>query len=216
MGEEIDVRFHVRIDGLAREPLADCVVISGGDLVDTTAAVRRATAAGLIVVGGDEGVAVTCLTMGADAWLPAGSGARLIGAQIRARLKGDTARATRDALEAGRVRMDVAARTVVVDGAELRLKPREFDLLKVLLQNSGVALSRDRILAGAWGARFVGDPKTVDVHVAWLRPKLEDSGLRVTTLRGMGYRLDVLEDRGQPAASGERSGEAPATTVRRS
>jgi DNA-binding response OmpR family regulator len=74
------------------------------------------------------------------------------------------------------------------------MTPREFDLLRVLMENVGVVLSRDRILAGAWGSRFVGEPKTVDVHVAWLRPKLEGSGLRVTTLRGVGYRLDVLED----------------------
>ena len=59
----------------------------------------------------------------------------------------------------------------------------------------GVALSRDRILASAWGTRFVGEPKTVDVHVAWLRPKLEGSQVRVTTLRGIGYRLDVLQEK---------------------
>ncbi|TMF49498.1 MAG: hypothetical protein E6I21_11380, partial [Chloroflexi bacterium] len=57
----------------------------------------------------------------------------------------------------------------------------------------GTVLSRDRILAAAWGPRFVGEPKTVDVHVAWLRPKLEASGVRITTLRGIGYRLDELE-----------------------
>jgi len=60
--------------------------------------------------------------------------------------------------------------------------------------NRGVVLSRDRILAAAWGTRFVGEPKTVDVHIAWLRPKLEGSQLRITTLRGIGYRLDVLEE----------------------
>jgi len=98
-------------------------------------------------------------------------------------------------VEVGRLRLDAGARRAEVDGRELQMTPREFDLLRVLVENRGVVLSRDRILAGAWGPRFVGEPKTVDVHVAWLRPKLDQSGIRVTTLRGVGYRLDVLDRR---------------------
>ena len=95
--------------------------------------------------------------------------------------------------KAGRLKLDAGARRVEVDGRELQLSPREFSLLEVFVSHQGVVLSRDRILAAAWDSGFVGEPKTVDVHVAWLRPKLEGSGLRVTTLRGIGYRLDVLE-----------------------
>jgi len=93
------------------------------------------------------------------------------------------------------MRLDVGARSVQVEGREIQMTPREFELLRVLIENKGLVLSRDRILAGAWGSRFVGEPKTVDVHVAWLRSKLDGSGIRVTTLRGVGYRLDVLDDR---------------------
>jgi arsenate reductase len=193
--EEIDVAWHRQASGLLRELSADVVVLDGADLVDATAAVRRATAAPLLIVGADERVAATCLAIGADAWLPSGSSWALVCAQVRALIRKRVTARLDAIVEIGRLRFDAAARRVEVDGRELPMTPREFELLKVLVENRGVVLSRDRILAGAWGSRFVGEPKTVDVHVAWLRPKLEGSGIRVTTLRGVGYRLDVLDDR---------------------
>jgi DNA-binding response OmpR family regulator len=102
-------------------------------------------------------------------------------------------------LTAGNALIDTDERRVTVGGDEIELSPREFELLRVMAENRGKALSRDRILAAAWGPRFVGEPKTVDVHIAWLRQKLEGTGLRVTTMRGLGYRLDVI-----PAQPAER------------
>jgi arsenate reductase (thioredoxin) len=195
--EEVDVVWHRQASGLLREPSADAVLLDGGDLVDATAAVRRATAASLLVVGADEHVAATCLAIGADAWLPARSAPTLVCAQLRALMRKRVARRAEAVVLVGRLRLDAGARRAEVDGHEIQMTPREFDLLRVLVENQGVVLSRDRILAGAWGSRFVGEPKTVDVHIAWLRPKLELSGIRVTTLRGVGYRLDVLND-GRP------------------
>jgi phosphate transport system protein len=73
------------------------------------------------------------------------------------------------------------------------LLPREFDLLVYLSSHPSRALRRAELLAAVWGPRYVGDPGTVDVHMAWLRDKLAgDPGLRITALRGVGYRLDVL------------------------
>lgn len=193
--QDVDVIWHRQASGLLRELSADAVVLDGADLVDATAAVRRATAAPLLVVGPDERLAATCLEIGADAWLPSGIALGLVCAQVRALLRKRVSDRLESVIEVGRLRLDASARRAEVEGRELQMKPREFDLLRVLVENRGVALSRDRILAGAWGSRFVGEPKTVDVHVAWLRPKLDRSGLRVTTLRGVGYRLDVLDDR---------------------
>jgi arsenate reductase len=194
--EQVDVVWHRQAGGLLREPSADAVLLDGGDVVDATAAVRRATAAAVLVVGADEHAAATCLAIGADAWLPPGSSPTLVCAQLRALVrKRVIRRAEAVVVEVGRLRLDAGARRAEVEGREIQMTPREFDLLRVLVENKGVVLSRDRILAGAWGSRFVGEPKTVDVHVAWLRPKLERSGIRVTTLRGVGYRLDVLDDR---------------------
>jgi DNA-binding response OmpR family regulator len=191
--DEVDVVWHRHMSGLQREPSADAVVVAGPDLVDSTAAVRRATAAPLLILGTDEHEAAACLAMGADVWLPSGSVSALVRAQLRALIRKRFAERLVAVVELGRLRLDAGARRAEIDGTEVQMTPREFDLLRVLVENSGVALSRDRILAGAWGPRFVGEPKTVDVHVAWLRPKLEGSGIRVTTLRGVGYRLDVLE-----------------------
>ena len=193
--EDIDVVWHRQTSGLLREPSADAVVLDGADLVDGTAAVRRATAASLLVVGADDRTAATCLAIGADAWLPSESSSGLICAQVRALLRKRVTGRVDAVLEVGRMRLDVGARSAEVEGREIQMTPREFELLRVLIENKGLVLSRDRILAGAWGPRFVGEPKTVDVHVAWLRPKLDGTGIRVTTLRGVGYRLDVLDDR---------------------
>ncbi|MGH9205737.1 MAG: response regulator transcription factor, partial [Acidimicrobiales bacterium] len=91
--------------------------------------------------------------------------------------------------------LDRAARTVHVDGTELRLAPKEFDLLSLLLRNNGRVLSRQAIIAAVWGNRFFGDPKTVDVHVRWLREKLEPFAhvpFRITTVFGIGYRIDRI------------------------
>jgi arsenate reductase len=193
--EDVSVAWHRQTSGLLREPSADVILVDGGDLIDATAAVRRATAATLLVIGASERVAATCLAIGADAWLPSDSSMGLVVAQVRALLRKPVPARLNAVIEIAGLRLDPAARRAQVDGRDLQMTPREFDLLKVLVENRGVALSRDQILAGAWGSRFVGEPKTVDVHVAWLRPKLELSGIRVTTLRGVGYRLDVLDER---------------------
>jgi len=193
--EDVHVAWHRQTSGLLRESSADLVVLDGADLVDATAAVRRATAATLLVIGANERVAATCLAIGADAWLPGDSSLGLVEAQVRALLRKPVTARLNAVIEIAGLRLDPGARRAQVEGRELQMTPREFDLLRVLLENKGVALTRDQILAGAWGSRFVGEPKTVDVHVAWLRPKLELSGIRVTTLRGVGYRLDVLDER---------------------
>jgi len=187
-----DVFAHRRVDGLQREPFVDAIVLDAIDLVDGTAAVRRATAAPLLIIGSDQAVAATCLGMGADAWLPSGSAMNLVAAQVQAMLAKRALSPPRRHLKVGRIELNSDARRAHVQDRELPLTPREFDLLNVFLLNEGTVLSRDRILAAAWGPRFVGEPKTVDVHVAWLRPKLEASGVRITTLRGIGYRLDEL------------------------
>ena len=93
-------------------------------------------------------------------------------------------------------RIDRAARTVHVHGAELRLAPKEFDLLSLLVLNAGRVLSRQTIIQRVWGSKFYGDSKTVDVHVRWLREKFESFDrlpFRITTVFGVGYRLDRLD-----------------------
>jgi len=102
---------------------------------------------------------------------------------------------TREVEEFGGFRIDRAARRVEAHGAEVRLAPKEFDLLSLLLLHAGRVLSRHTIINEVWGSRFYGDPKTVDVHVRWLREKFEkfeQLPFRINTVFGVGYRLDRL------------------------
>ena len=93
-------------------------------------------------------------------------------------------------LEFEDLHVDVAARRVVCGHAELRLKRREFDLLVYLLRYRGQVLSRERLLRNVWGYESAGDTRTVDVHVRWLRGKIEPEPAnpqRIQTVRGLGY-----------------------------
>lgn len=198
---EVEVAWHRDQDGILRERVIDAVLACGRDPVDMTALIRRVTASPLLVLGGDDSEAATCLNLGADVWLPAETSPRVVAAQLRRLLRGNRDRPRPGTMViAGNVIIDPEERRVTAGGLEIDLSPREFELLRVMAENRGKALSRDRILAAAWGPRFVGEPKTVDVHIAWLRQKLEGTGLRVTTMRGLGYRLDVI-----PLQPAERS-----------
>jgi DNA-binding response OmpR family regulator len=98
--------------------------------------------------------------------------------------------------EFGGFRIDRGARTVHVNSEEVRLAPKEFDLLSLLVLNAGKVQSRSLIIQRVWGSKFFGDHKTVDVHVRWLREKFErfeTLPFRITTVFGAGYRLDRLE-----------------------
>jgi len=93
-----------------------------------------------------------------------------------------------------RLRLDVAARRAFFDEQEVALRPKEFDLLAVLVAAAGEAVSRERLIAEVWDENWFGPTKTLDVHVSALRRKLGDRGERpdrITTLRGHGYRYEV-------------------------
>ena len=92
-------------------------------------------------------------------------------------------------LSIGKVEVDTARREVRLNGEPVGLTTREFDLLQYLAENQGLALSRRQLLDGVWGYDWVGDERTVDVHVLQVRKKLGDA-LNLATVRGVGYRLD--------------------------
>jgi len=96
-------------------------------------------------------------------------------------------------LHFGNLAIDETRREVRMNGEPVRIKPKEFDLLLFLARNRGVALSRDLILERVWGWTFDGNSRTVDVHVRWLREKIESNPAepaRIVTVRGMGYRFE--------------------------
>lgn len=115
-------------------------------------------------------------------------------ARIRALLRrAPSQRGTPDRLQSGDLVLDLIARRALYKDDELRLTHKEFDLLAALMRNKGAVLSRDLLLERVWGYEYSGQSKTVDVHVRWLREKIEkdpSEPRRIVTVRGVGYRFE--------------------------
>ena len=139
---------------------------------------------------------VVGLEIGADDYVTKPYSPRELVARIRAVLRRRVGEASVDSsvLEAGPVRMDVERHVVSVDGAEVALPLKEFDLLEYLLRNVGRVLTRGQLIDRVWGADYVGDTKTLDVHVKRLRSKVEaDPSVprHLVTVRGLGYKFEA-------------------------
>ena len=140
---------------------------------------------------------VVGLELGADDYVTKPYSARELIARIRAVLRrgsdSEETTAGDGVLEAGPVRMDVDRHTVSVNGEAITLPLKEFDLLEYLIRNSGRVLTRGQLIDRVWGADYVGDTKTLDVHVKRLRSKIESdpaNPVHLVTVRGLGYKLE--------------------------
>lgn len=139
---------------------------------------------------------VVGLELGADDYVTKPYSSRELIARIRAVLRRggeDDAGVGEGVLESGPVRMDVERHTVTVNGDQITLPLKEFDLLEYLMRNSGRVLTRGQLIDRVWGADYVGDTKTLDVHVKRLRSKIEAdpaNPVHLLTVRGLGYKLE--------------------------
>ena len=139
---------------------------------------------------------VVGLELGADDYVTKPFSSRELVARIRAVLRrgAEPAEPAPAVLEAGPVRMDVERHVVSVAGEPVRLPLKEFELLEFLLRNAGRVLTRGQLIDRIWGADYVGDTKTLDVHVKRLRAKIEPDPAQPTyllTVRGLGYKFDA-------------------------
>lgn len=142
---------------------------------------------------------VVGLELGADDYVTKPYSTRELVARIRAVLRRGAETEAAEAedeqiIEVGRVKMDVERHTVLVDGQSVPMPLKEFDLLEYLMRNAGRVLTRGQLIDRIWGANYVGDTKTLDVHVKRLRTKIESEPSRPTqlvTVRGLGYKFEV-------------------------
>lgn len=183
------------------------VMLPGMDGFKVCQALRRESDVPVIMLTArdDETDKVVGLELGADDYVTKPFGLRELLARVRAVLRrrdgnqdapvtGDDGVIPRtEGITFGTLVVSPQERRVLLNGAEVALRPREFDLLVYLVRNRGIALSRQQLLDNVWGVDYYGDPRTVDVHMRQLREKIESepaNPTRLVTVRGYGYRFE--------------------------
>ncbi|MGB9776016.1 MAG: response regulator [Anaerolineae bacterium] len=180
------------------------IILPGIDGFEVCRILRRESAVPILMLTArtDEVDKVVGLEVGADDYVTKPFSMRELLARVKALLRRE--RMLREELAAARAEgrerwtfgdltIDTASRRVYLRGEEVSLKPKEYDLLLFLARHRGMVLSRDLILERVWGWDFIGGSRTVDVHIRWLREKLEDdptNPTRIVTVRGIGYRFE--------------------------
>ncbi len=201
--------FEVSIAGTGPEALTE-FDRNGADLVlldlmlpglsgtEVCRAIRAKSQVPVIMLTAKDGEVdkVVGLEIGADDYVTKPFSSRELVARIRAvlRRRGDAEPAAPAAVEAGPVRMDVERHVVTVNGDGVTLPLKEFELLEFLLRNAGRVLTRGQLIDRVWGSDYVGDTKTLDVHVKRLRSKIEPDPAapqHLLTVRGLGYKYEA-------------------------
>ena len=177
------------------------VMLPGMDGLEVCRAIRREHDMPVLLLTAkvEEIDRIVGLELGADDYITKPFSMRELMARVKAHIrryrKSERAAADTAAglLVSGNLEVDIAGHRVRLNGREMDLRPREFRLLTLFMQRIGRALTRDQVLETLWSQDYIGDARTVDVHVRWLREKIEvDPGrpTRIVTVRGVGYRFE--------------------------
>jgi DNA-binding response OmpR family regulator len=156
----------------------------------------------MLTARGEEIDRVMGLEVGADDYLAKPFSFRELLARIRStlrRVEMDRQKVQMQPVALGQISLDPVSRRAFRSDKEMQLSSREYDLLAILMKNAGRALSREELLTQVWGSEWIGDPRTLDVHVRWLRLKVEEdpaSPQYIQTVRGHGYRFAGPEEVG--------------------
>jgi len=144
----------------------------------------------MLTARGEEQDELFGFELGVDEYISKPFSPKILVARVQAilnRVKGNE----NEVKEYGGIAIDVAGRTVFVDGKQIEFSLREYELLKYLIENEKIALSRDKILNNVWNYDYYGDSRTIDSHIKKIRHKLGKKGKYIETVRGIGYKFEV-------------------------
>ena len=144
----------------------------------------------MLTARGEERDELQGFALGADEYTSKPFSPKILVARVDAILRRSNAAAS-EVLDVGGIRIDKAAHQVTIDGKEIELSYKEFELLTYFVENQGIALSREKILNNVWNYDYFGDARTIDTHVKKLRSKLGAKGEYIKTIWGMGYKFEV-------------------------
>ena len=146
----------------------------------------------MLTARGEEQDELFGFELGADEYISKPFSPKILVARVEAILKrGKVSEKPNENIDKSGIEIDDKARTVTVDGKNVEMSLREYELLKYLLDNVGVALSRDKILNNVWNYDYYGDSRTIDSHIKKIRHKLVKKGKYIKTVRGIGYKFEV-------------------------
>ena len=145
----------------------------------------------MLTAKGDEKDELQGFELGVDEYISKPFSPKILVARVEAILRRAGKTASGDVMEAGGIHLDQAAHMVTIDGQNVELSYKEFELLTYFMENRGIALSREKILNNVWNYDYFGDARTIDTHVKKLRSKLGDKGDMIKTIWGMGYKFEV-------------------------
>lgn len=146
----------------------------------------------MLTARGDERDELQGFQLGVDEYISKPFSPKILVARIEAILRRTNQLSSGDKLSCGGIEVDKAAHQVTIDGKEIDLSFKEFELLTYFMENKGIALSREKILNNVWNYDYFGDARTIDTHVKKLRSKLGDKGDMIKTIWGMGYKFEEL------------------------
>ena len=145
----------------------------------------------MLTAKGDERDELQGFDLGVDEYITKPFSPKILVARVEAILRRSNLLTNDDVITAGGIELNKAAHQVKIDGQEIELSYKEFELLTYFMENQGIALSREKILNNVWNYDYFGDARTIDTHVKKLRSKLGEKGEMIKTIWGMGYKFEV-------------------------
>ena len=145
----------------------------------------------MLTAKSDERDELLGFQLGVDEYISKPFSPKILVARVEAILRRTNQVSTDEALDAGGIQLDKAAHIVLIDGKQVDLSYKEFELLSYFMENEGIALSREKILNSVWNYDYFGDARTIDTHVKKLRSKMGNKGKLIKTIWGMGYKFEV-------------------------